>query len=373
MLSRPLPRFAIVATVLFFFASGPYFAQAARADDAAKTAHEAAVLDRIFANWKARSDRVDSLHFRWDCRTTFKQGAIDPSSDTRPRARFEREQVFEQRGAEFWLDGDDRMCLVQTPTFKLPHAKSIDAGRLVSRWVVDERTTARFVAGPEFETGGGAGLLAPNAYVHPTFQDVGGFVPDELWPFLLTFRPPHPAIRWLKKHSRVIDENASIDNIRCIKLQAVLEASPSNEVEERFVCFVSPARADVVVHWAILNPVHPPEPEPSFRVDWSIKYKTDQKCGWLPSEWTIETKDSLNEYKVTDYAINARIDPGVFSLAFPPGTLVAEQPRRTTLKHRHYVVQADGSKREISADEYLRLLKSTQPVLKPAPEKPRAK
>jgi hypothetical protein len=76
---------------------------------------------------------------------------------------------------------------------------------------------------------------------------------------------------------------------------------------------------------------------------------------------------------VTDYAINERIDPGVFSLAFPPGTLVAEQPRRTTLKHRHYVVQADGSKREISADEYLRLLKSTQPVLKPAPEKPRAK
>src|SRR5271155_165708 len=56
MLSRPLPRFAIVAPALFFLASGSYFAQAAPADDAPKTAHESAVLDRIFASWKTRHD-----------------------------------------------------------------------------------------------------------------------------------------------------------------------------------------------------------------------------------------------------------------------------------------------------------------------------
>ena len=346
----------------------------ARGADSPQAARKAAVLDRIFANWKARNDRVDSMHFVWDCRITFKKEASD---ETQQPTHLEPE-IFEQRGVAFWMDGDDRMCLVRTPTLKLPHAKGVDVKRLVSRWVIDERTTAWFAAGPEFDRWGSADPLAPHAVVQPTSQGPNTFVPDELLPFLLTFRKPHPAIRGLQKHSHVIDENASIDDMRCVKLQAVLAGRPPEEVEERFAFFVSPGRSDVVVHWTMhcwqmINALTPPLPVPESRVDWSIRYKKDQTCGWVPSEWTIENRSSLSEYKVTDYAVNEKIDPGVFSLTFPPGTLVQEQPRRGVWKLRLYVVQVDGSRREISSDEYVRLLRPAQPDQKPLPEKPRAK
>ncbi|HEV3416011.1 MAG TPA: hypothetical protein VG056_04340, partial [Pirellulales bacterium] len=61
-----LRQLAIIATPILLLAPAPPLRLSARADDAPKTAHEAAVLDRIFANWKARHDRVRTLHFTID-------------------------------------------------------------------------------------------------------------------------------------------------------------------------------------------------------------------------------------------------------------------------------------------------------------------
>ncbi len=152
MLSRPLPRFAIVATVLFSLASGPYFAQAAPADDAPKTAHESAVLDRIFANWKARHDQVRSFHFVYDCRMTHRKGSPDPlKSLVTP---LEHDEIFDEIGAQLWMEGDDRLCWVDTPRFKLAQAQRRDGSRITFRMVIVGKTAWWYDTGPLYETGG---------------------------------------------------------------------------------------------------------------------------------------------------------------------------------------------------------------------------
>jgi hypothetical protein len=345
MLFRPLPRFAIVVTALFFLASASHFAQAAPADDAPKAAHAAAVLDRIFANWKARHDRVHSLHFTWDCRITERKGAWDFSK--RPHTRFEREQVFEQFGVQLWIDGDERICLVITPIFKIPGANVTDTGRAVGRWVTVGSQGSSLIAGRIYETGdpapratGTRGMLFPSS--------TAGERPDpRLQALLLTFRPQDSSLSWLKDQCRLVDENGGVDNGRYVKFGRAIERSPLNP-ERTDACWVSPARDDVVVHWTMRSPRF-------SSWEGSIKYKKDKAYGWIPSEWTTDFGDVLTECRVTSYAINETIDPAVFSQQFPAGTPVQEQLDKDRAKFRYFVLQQDGSKRTISPQEYARV------------------
>jgi hypothetical protein len=344
-----LRRLAIIATPILLLATAPPLGVSARADDAPQTAHEAAVLDRIFANWKARHDRVHSLHFTWDCRSTERKGAWDFSK--RPRTRFEREQVLGQFGVQLWIDGDERICLVITPLFKIPDAKVTDTGRAVGRWVTVGSKSSAFIAGRIYETGdpapratGTQGMLFPSStareWPDPRFHAL-----------LLTFRPQQPSLSWLKDQCRLVDENAGVDNGRYFKFERAIERSPLNP-ERTDACWVSPARDDVVVHWTMRSPRF-------SSWEGSIKYKKDKAYGWIPSEWTTDFGDVLSECRVTSYAINEKIDPAVFSQEFPAGT-----PVKDAAEFRYFVVQQDGSKRAISPQEYSRLAGFSDPVKK---------
>src|SRR5580692_485217 len=101
MSSPHLQRFAIAAIVFAALAAESQLSRLARADDPAKSAHEAAVLDRIFANWKARHDRVRSLHLTWDSRTTHLSGKTFPLKRIEKRPDFE----FEQLGVQVFVEG----------------------------------------------------------------------------------------------------------------------------------------------------------------------------------------------------------------------------------------------------------------------------
>jgi hypothetical protein len=107
----------------------------------------------------------------------------------------------------------------------------------------------------------------------------------------------------------------------------------------------------------------------------SIKYKKDKTVGWIPAEWSIETKGQERyEYKVTDYAINEKIDPARFAHEFPPGTPVADQSDLgPTSTMRYSVVQPDGSRLAISQDDYLRLRGLPNPPKKRGPPKQQVK
>ena len=362
-------RSAVVATKLLLLAAVFGSTRPIRADDPSKATHGAAVLDRIFANWKARHDRVRSVHLTWDCRTTFRKGAQDPL--TSEVASLDRELLFEQFGAELWIDGDDRLCLVGTPNFKVPHPTLANTQRVVSRRVVVGKTMSLYWAGSIYETGapqprviGPRAILAPSVTVdrwmlEPAYQAV-----------LLAFRSQVSPLSWSRDRCELVDENSAVENGHAVEFQRGVPSAGRFYPKRTEACWVSPMRDDVVVHWTIDSPPHG---------DWvgSIRYKKDSACGWIPSEWSCESPgEVLFEYRVTSHAVNEKIDPAVFSQGFPAGTPVEDQLKGTRPKQIHrYMIEPDGSKREISQEEYLRLANvydtpSKSPPKKPAPAKP---
>jgi hypothetical protein len=339
-----------VAFVILFLAVAPHFGPRAHAAEPPPASHEAAVLDRIFANWKARHDRVRSLHFTIDNRAFYKKGASDFSSED-PR-RLDRDQLFRQFGVQIWIEGGDRMCIVNTPTFKVPQAKLTDTHRVVLRTVTVGQTTWNYLAPRPFETGGAPrDWCAPHGTVWRSTGVDPPLVGPVVRPLLLTFRPQSPFISWRKEEARLVDENSLVDGGRYIKVQRVVESTRAVPFRRTEACWVSPARNDDVVHWRIQTD--------DRTIDGSVKYTRDKTCGWVPSEWTVGTRGAeFSEYKVVKYELNEPIDPSVFSQPFPAGTPVEDRSGSgRALKIRYYVVQPDGSERAITHQNFSRLAK----------------
>jgi hypothetical protein len=358
---RLLVRLAVVATAVALFASASLFSPSARADDPAQAAHESAVLDRIFANWKARHDRVHSIHFTWDSRMTSRKGSWDPASS--PPSRLDRDQEFKQFGAQLWIDGDERICVVNTPCFKVPPAKLTDTGRVVSRWVSDCKTQSIFYVNSAYETGTPRLRAASRGHFFrspPADEQVPNGAFQAL---LLNFRPQFPSVTWRREQCRLVGENAIVDGCHYVKIQRVIEGS-RNTLTRDVACWVDPARDDVVVHWTVKTGSRGTAPS-----NGSIKYQKDKIYGWIPSEWNYEYSGrGFDECKVTNYAINEKIAPATFAQVFPSGTPVEDRLSKT-----HYVVQQDGSKTMISREEFERLWESADPPKKQVPSKSQTK
>jgi hypothetical protein len=360
-------RHATIVAIAFLLASTACDSLPLRAADPQPTAHEAAILDRTFTNWKARHDRVRSLHFTWDYRTTFKKGSLDFASTATPRPVLKHDQVFERFGAQLWIEGDDRLCLVLTPGFKVPQAKLKDIHRVVIRRVIVGKSMSTFSSGALWETGEPApGSFAPRAEVYPCDPDSAIFRSELSLP-LFPFRAQTPFLPWQKKEFRVLDENASIDNGRYLKLQRIVEPRGVNAAKHDEFYWVSPGREDAVVHCLIKFPL-------LRDCEGSIKFKRDPTHDWVPSEWTLQVAGVFEECKLTDYSINEKIDPAVFADRFPPGTPVKELLGDSShMETRCYIVEPDGSKRSISPKEYLRLVGLGQRAPKADAGKPQGK
>jgi hypothetical protein len=344
-------------------------------DDRATTAHESAVLDRIFTNWKARQDRVHTLHFTWDCRSTIKKGRPDPS---KLGAKLANDQVLEQFGVQLWIEGDDRICVTWTPIFMVSEVKVTDASRLVQRCVsVGEISSVLYVS-RSLQTGTSNLPEVHYGEISRNVKGNGWLTRSDLQPLLLTFRPQNPAVSWSKEQCRILDENSSVEGGRCEKFQRIIDPSDARLIDidsrSRYrreeACWVSPVRDDVIVRWTIDVKSRF---EPSF--NGSIRYRNDKTYGWIPAEWRTEsTWGKIDECRVTSYAINEPIDPATFSMTFPPGTPVSDHLNGSTAQTvRDYVVQPDGSKRSITWQEFNHLAGFPDPKkLRAAPRAGRA-
>jgi hypothetical protein len=330
----------------------------ARDDDAAPKAHEAVVLDRIFANWKARNDRVRSFHFTYDCRTTYRKGRLDLSRE--PRAKLDHDQAFDQFGVQLWVDGDDRMCSLVTPSFKVPGVELTDTRRNVARFVIVGNTAYTHYSASWWKTG--RPLSPPFAPYGLLYQAPIADARSPIYSFQalsLTFRSQPPSLFLPQDECRLVDENAVVDNGHYVEFRR----NGSSDA----TLWVSPAREDVVVHWTTRSQ--------GTSAEGSIKYKRDDRYGWIPAEWTCDyLGHMLEESKMTAYSINEKIDPAVFSLEFPAGTPVEDSREAKSLETiRHYVVESAGSNRLISHDEFNRLAHLGNPIKPPVPAKRQAK
>ncbi len=247
MSPRLLQRLVIVTTAVLLIASAALFESPARGDDRAKAAHEAAVLDRIFANWHARHDRVRSFHFTYDCRTTYRKGQLDLSRD--PRRKFDDDQAFDQFGVQLWVD-EDRTCLLITPSYRVPIAKPTDTPRVIGRFVSAGDTSYSYYSGPWWDTGEPEGPhFVPYGLLYPRVEPDAESVNRSFAAPGLTFRSRPPWPYWKREQCSLVDENAVIDNGHFTKFR---RAQKERLSEEAF--WVSPVRGDVVVHWATVKP-----------------------------------------------------------------------------------------------------------------------
>jgi hypothetical protein len=327
---RLLRRFVFLVTAVSYPLAAPELASTVRGDDRATTAHEAAVLDRIFANWKARSERVHSFHFVWNCRNTFKRGSPDVLGD--PNNLLKQDVVLEQVGYQYWMDGKDRRCVISPVSYRVPLAKSGDVKRVAVRWVLVGDKSLYFFGAPLYE--GHSQGVRPSGHLllHSHFETL---LPNEmLRPIMVAYRPQDSLDPWLQGQCRLLDEDRGGGN------DVMFE-----RVHDK--CWVSPARGDVVVRWS--------HGTGASAHEGSIKYKRDKTYGWVPSEWSVATARLVFECAVTSYAINEKIDPRVFALEFPVGTPVLEQLDPDPSKFRCFLPQADGSQRTITYEEYERL------------------
>ena len=100
------------------------------------------VLQRIFANWKARRERITSLHFVWDMRLTIPKGRRDGAEPENTVVPADRHK--DEHGNELWIAGDDHVCAEFREWPSQPHAKSADKQGIVGRQAFNGQLESRF-------------------------------------------------------------------------------------------------------------------------------------------------------------------------------------------------------------------------------------
>ena len=207
-------------------------------------------------------------------------------------------------GAQLWIDGDNRECLITTllPSRARDQRCQFRAGPKSIRYQ-RQASTLSYYAGIGWDAApAGPGETARNARLYQTARQRE--TAAALRPLYLALRPQGSSIGWLREQSHLVDDKAVVDGIACVKFQRLFKPEGRFAERREEACWVSPAREDAVVHWTIGD-----------KSAGSVKYKKDAKWGWIPSEWSVEGQgDGVYEYRVTcnDCVINGFIDPAVF-------------------------------------------------------------
>ena len=300
------------------------------------------IVKRILQNWKARRERVTSLHFVWDQRLTFRSARLDPPNAAHGTVSGKNRE--EKDTKELWLSGDVQMCLEMQERPAGPQPTAAQNRSVVRRETFDGTLASLFWQSqsqvPNF-------VCVPQALINREKEPDGlglNFIP-----IVLTYRTLHPWKPWSAETCRLVTENAIVDGVRCVKIERPVEAFGYRGVD---ICWVDPSREDIVVAWEMHR-----TGEGSFpNCDGACEYKRDPRWGWVPQRWTNTShqgmRDVICESQVVKYELNPPISAEKLAPRFPSGTYVADRA-----SERRYVTQPDGSKRMLSRDEYSRLIR----------------
>jgi hypothetical protein len=284
--------------------SGPPFVPASPAD--------AAIVNRVFANWKARQQRTKSFHVEWNTRVVQKS---------------RRKPTVEELRRAFWVDGDDR--------FRVEFSRVSKGQFNWDRMPRGERTWSgadnRILEWPHDPAAPPLGVVR-----QATLRDD---LDPEHAALFLAFRPflrlMHLRAAWL----HVVTEHAIVDGVHCVKL----ERGPPRDIVRNGAnywrsvaehCWVDPARDDVPILF---------EKTVGGTLQWSvaIQYRPSREVGWVPEHWTCQYQFPMFEAHctATKLSVNESLPPKTFQLDFPPGTLVFDK-----VSHAPFLVAHDGSR-----------------------------
>ncbi|HEX4071484.1 MAG TPA: hypothetical protein VHX68_09950 [Planctomycetaceae bacterium] len=276
------------------------------------------VIKRIFANWKARQERVKSFQTRWTTHVVRKSRSGSP------------DQIL-RRG--LWVDGDDRFrserSLVGSGKNNWDH---IALGQ--STWHGTTDMILEWLHEPTDAPQGGVRQDTSRR----TLDDIESKVP------LLVFRPLHRLIGSQASQFRVVTQHAIVDGVHCVKLERSRTGTAAVEH-----CWVDPARDDLPLLWE--STLHG---SLVWRV--AIQYRRVRKYDlmqpeppfpWVPERWTCHYQSlplalecQASEFDVrTELSVNQRLPEWMFQVDFPARTLLFDETTR-----RQYAISADGSR-----------------------------
>jgi hypothetical protein len=270
---------------------------------------DAAIVKRIFANWKARQERTKSFHVEWDTRV------VQRSRRTSPAEEFRR---------ALWVDGDDR--------FRMEFSR-VSGGRINWDHMPRGQRTWNGVENRILEWPHSA--AAPPQGVMQQGKRRDG--PDaEQAALFLAFRPLHRLMGLRIARLRVVTEHAIVDGVHCVKLERSLPELLGKKnvpvVGEHI--WVDPARDDVPILFERTL-------RGSLMWNVAIQYRRSPEAGWVPEHWTCQYPLPTFEAHctATKLSVNQSLPPKTFQLDFPPGALVFDEP-----SHTPFLVALDGSR-----------------------------
>jgi hypothetical protein len=283
---------------------------------------DAAIVNRVFANWKARQERAKSFHVEWNTRVVQKS---------------RRKPTVEEFRRAFWVDGDDR--------FRVEFS-GVSKGQF--NW-------DRMPRGERTWNGADNRILEwPHDPAAPPLGVVRqATLRDDLDPehaaLFLAFRPflrlMHLRAAWL----HVVTEHAIVDGVHCVKLERgpprdLFRNGARNWTSVAEHCWVDPARDDVPILF---------EKTVGGALQWSvaIQYRPSREVGWVPERWTCQYQFPTFEAQctATTLSVNDSLPPKTFQLDFPPGTLVLDK-----LSHAPFLVAHDGSRSPAPPFDFVR-------------------
>jgi hypothetical protein len=295
-------RFLIAGSLLFgmlFSTMPPRALTADPAPESPSAGKDSAVLKRILAHWRAREDRIKSLHVTWRSQRTSLRARSPRSAEVR---------------AELWLEG--YTCFrVQIAPIPADRSRNGESSRTFDGSI--NRGLTHFRG----SSNGGISKGSDGSQLHAA----------TLSPLLLALLPfAHDAIDRSPNLFRVVSQNAVLDGKHCVKIER-----DQTQFVESF--WVDPAREDIIVGWE-----QRPRNAPASLFA-TVKYQLEKDQGWIPTRWTQTDSQFVRslstESTMTTFAINEKFPPQTFTLAFPPGTAVVDETIYET-----YVVGKDGAK-----------------------------
>ncbi|HET6327733.1 MAG TPA: thioredoxin family protein [Planctomycetaceae bacterium] len=289
-------------------------------------------LARVLAAWKAREDRVKTLHLTWEYRLALPKGYHFPEAPVvgglkASGVAIKSEDVHQTLPpSEFWAEGANRV----RDDFSLVVCKG------PNDWKPSERISVTTNGAKHARSKTPIGSDAPPQAVvwnevepERTGDQQIDARPDDWAPLILTFRPFDPAFGWKRERCRLVTDNDLVGQTPCIVIQ-------TDELSKSERCWVDPARDYAIVKWE-KRPLRMPS------VSVTIDYQNDKLHGWIPVRWKRDLRGASPEATgtaeavVAHYEVNESLPKETFAPVFPAGTAVADSlvPREASAKKPH--------------------------------------
>jgi hypothetical protein len=293
-------------------------------------------LETVVRHWRNWQASIRTARFTWKDTIVTPKGVVlsdTMSKEVNPRGvNVPAEDSTRENITTLILDGAN---------WRYEHLGHVIDGRTGN--VVPEHTTA------VSKDGNGRVYMPKGVYDHP-LGNITRLKKEDI-PRDLTAKPLFLLLRSLSVGLFKVEDYAisalkgHVEGGSCVIVQGK-QTDPNREAY-----WVDPAKDCAIMRYTISN-------QERVLVKMDLYYARSAEHGLVPARWHIvssdmngKTTESTSAF-VVDYAINVPMDPRLFELEFPPGTLVRDFTAPSDFESAsRWIVRDDGEKRYVTPHE----------------------